>query len=231
MSAVAATSTLHRSLAFWQATIGKKTVMAITGGILVGFTLVHMAGNLQIYLGAEAINNYGHLLKSNLAVLWGARLFLLGTLSLHLTAVFQLWSLKRKARPVAYQKLTPTKSSYASRTMYLSGPILLFFIVYHLSHFTTGQTHPQFEEGEVYRNVILGFRDPIAFGAYLIAMATLGFHLTHGVWSAFQSLGVNHPKYSPKLRNLATGLTALIVGGNLSIPVAAMFRLIGSDVQ
>ena len=231
MSAVAANSTLHRSLAFWQATIGKKTVMAITGGFLVAFTLVHMAGNLQIFLGAEAINNYGHLLKSNLAVLWGARLFLLGTLSLHLTAAFQLWSLKRKARPVAYRKLTPTKSSYASRTMYISGPILLFFIVYHLSHFTTGQTHPQFEEGEVYRNVILGFRDPIAFGAYLIAMACLGFHLTHGVWSAFQSLGVNHPKYSPKLRNLATGLTALIVGGNLSIPVAAMFRLIGSDIQ
>lgn len=231
MSAVAANSTLHRSLAFWQATIGKKTVMAITGGILVGFTLVHMAGNLQVYLGAEAINNYGHLLKSNLGVLWGARLFLLGTLSLHLTAAFQLWSLKRKARPVAYQKLTPTKSSYASRTMYLSGPILLFFIVYHLSHFTTGQTHPQFEEGEVYRNVILGFRDPVAFGAYLIAMACLGFHLTHGVWSAFQSLGVNHPKYSPKLRNLATALTALIVGGNISIPVAVMFRLIGSEVQ
>jgi len=231
MSAVAANSTLHRTLEYWQASIGKKTVMAVTGGILVAFTLVHMAGNLQIYLGGEAINKYGDLLKSNMAVLWGARLFLLATLSLHLTAVFQLWSLKSKARPIAYQKLTSTKSSYASRTMYLSGPILLGFIIYHLSHFTTGQTHPQFEDGDVYRNVILGFRHPVAFVAYLLAMSSLGFHLTHGIWSAFQSLGVNHPKYTPKIRNLATGLTALIVGGNISIPVAVMFRLIGSEVQ
>ena len=231
MSAVAANSTLHRSLEFWQAAIGKKTVMAVTGGVLVTFTLVHMIGNLQVYLGAEALNHYGQLLKSNLAVLWGARLVLLATVSLHLTAAFQLWSLKNKARPVAYQKLTPTKSSYASRTMYVSGPILFFFIVFHLSHLTTGQTHPNFEEGEVYRNVILGFREPVAFGAYLIAMGCLGFHLIHGVWSAFQSLGVNHPKYTPKLRNLATALTAVIVGGNISIPVAVMFRLIGSEVQ
>jgi succinate dehydrogenase / fumarate reductase cytochrome b subunit len=231
MSAVAANSTLHRTLEYWQAAIGKKTVMAVTGGILVGFTLIHMIGNLQVFLGAEVLDNYGRLLKANAALLWGARLFLLATVVLHLTAAFQLWSLKRSARPVAYQKLTPTKSSYASRTMYISGPILFFFIVYHLSHLTTGQTLRGFEEGEVYRNVILGFRDPIAFVAYLIAMGCLGFHLVHGVWSAFQSLGVNHPKYTPKLRNLATGLTALIVGGNLSIPVAVMFRLIGSEIQ
>ena len=231
MSAVAASSTLHRTLEFWQASIGKKTVMAVTGGIFVGFTLIHMLGNLQIYLGGEAINHYGQLLKSNMAVLWGARLFLLATLSLHLTAAFQLWSLKNKARPVAYQKLTATKSTYASRTMYVSGPILFFFIVYHLSHLTTGQTHPQYDETDIYRNLIFGFRQPVAFGAYLIAMTALGFHLVHGVWSAFQSLGVNHPKYTPKIRNLATVLTALIAGGNISIPVAVMFRLIGSEVQ
>lgn len=231
MSAVAANSTLHRTLEFWQASIGKKTVMAVTGGILVGFTLVHMLGNLQVYLGAEVLNNYGHLLKANLGLLWGARLFLLATVILHLTAAFQLWSLKSKARPVAYQKLTPTKSSFASRTMYVSGPILFFFIVFHLAHLTTGQAHPDFDEGDVYRNVILGFRQPVAFVAYLLAMGTLGFHMIHGVWSAFQSLGVNHPKYTPKIRNLATGLTALIIGGNISIPVAVMFRLIGSEIQ
>lgn len=231
MSAVAANSTLHRTLAFWQASAGKKTVMAVSGGILVAFTLVHMAGNMQVYLGAEVLNNYGRLLKSNLGILWGARLALLATVTLHLTAAFQLWSLKSKARPVAYQKLASSKSSYASRTMYVSGPILLFFIIYHLSHLTTGQTHPNYDETDIYRNVILGFRSPVAFGAYLIAMACLGFHLVHGVWSAFQTLGINHPKYTPKIRNLATGLTALIAGGNISIPVAVMFRLIGSDVQ
>ena len=100
MSTVAApNSALHRTLQFWQATVGKKVVMAVTGFFLFGFTLVHMLGNLQIYVGADQINEYGRLLKANPLVLWGARLFLLATVGTHLVTVFQLWSLKNKARP------------------------------------------------------------------------------------------------------------------------------------
>lgn len=231
MSAAAATGTLHRTLQLWQATIGKKFVMAVTGCLLFFFTLVHMLGNLQIYLGAEQLNNYAHLLKANAGVLWGARLGLLTLVVLHLTAAFQLWSLKGKARPVAYNVTRSTVSSFASRTMYLTGPVLFLFIVYHLNHFTTGAAHPDFNPDDVYRNVVLGFRQPIAFVSYTLAMAMLGFHLVHGVWSMFQSVGVSHPKYNPKIRLFATAATALIVGGNLSIPVAVITRLIGADVN
>lgn len=231
MSTVAApNSALHRTLQFWQATVGKKVVMAVTGFFLFGFTLVHMLGNLQIYVGADQINEYGRLLKANPLVLWGARLFLLATVGTHLVTVFQLWSLKNKARPSRYAVQKSTTSTYASRSMYLSGPILFFFIVYHLAHFTTGQAHPDFAGEDVYRNVIVGFRQPLAFFSYLIAMAFLGFHMVHGVWSMFQSVGISHPKYQPKIRWFATLATALIVGGNISIPLAAMFRLIGTDI-
>ena len=204
--------------------------MAVTGCILFGFTLVHMLGNLQIYAGADKINDYGRLLKANAVVLWGARLFLLATVMTHMVTVFQLWSLKKKARPVDYAVKKSTTSTYASRSMYVSGPILFFFIVYHLAHLTTGQAHPDFGGEDVYRNVVIGFRQPVAFFAYLIAMGFLGFHMVHGVWSMFQSVGISHPKYQPKLRMFATVMTGLIVGANISIPVAVMFRLIGTDI-
>lgn len=231
MSAVAAQSALHRTLHFWQATVGKKYVMALTGAVLFGFVLIHMLGNLQVFLGAEKLNAYGALLKANAGVLWGARLILLATVTLHMTAAFQLWSLKNKARPTAYAVTRSTTSSFASRTMYLTGPGLLFFLIYHLTHLTTGQTHPDFAQEDVYRNVILGFRQPVAFVTYLLAMAFLGFHLVHGVWSMFQSAGLNHPKYMPKIRLLATLATGLVVGGNITIPVAVITRLIGANIQ
>jgi succinate dehydrogenase / fumarate reductase cytochrome b subunit len=147
-----------------------------------------------------------------------------------MVAAFQLWSLKNKARPTAYAVTRSTTSTFASRTMYLTGPGLFFFIVFHLAHLTTGQAHPAFNAEDVYANVILGFRQPVAFVAYILAMSFLGFHLVHGVWSMFQSAGVNHPKYMPKIRLFATLATALIVGGNISIPVAAITRLIGADI-
>ena len=231
MSAVAAQSALHRTLQFWQATVGKKYVMALTGAVLFGFVLIHMLGNLQVFLGAEKLNAYGALLKANAGVLWGARLILLANVTLHMTAAFQLWSLKNKARPNAYAVTRSTTSSFASRTMYLTGPGLLFFLIYHLTHLTTGQTHPDFAQEDVYRNVILGFRQPVAFVTYLLAMGFLGFHLVHGVWSMFQSAGLNHPKYMPKIRLLATLATGLVVGGNITIPVAVITRLIGANIQ
>lgn len=205
--------------------------MALTGAVLFGFVLIHMLGNLQVFLGAEKLNAYGALLKANAGVLWGARLILLANVTLHMTAAFQLWSLKNKARPNAYAVTRSTTSSFASRTMYLTGPGLLFFLIYHLTHLTTGQTHPDFAQEDVYRNVILGFRQPVAFVTYLLAMGFLGFHLVHGVWSMFQSAGLNHPRYMPKIRLLATLATGLVVGGNITIPVAVITRLIGANIQ
>lgn len=211
---------------FWDSTIGKKVIMAITGAILFGFVIGHMIGNLQVYLGPEKLDAYAQLLKSNAVLLWGVRITLLLSVLLHVTAAIQLSALKGKARPQAYVKTKAAGSSYASRTMMWSGPILFAFIVYHLLHFTTGTVHPNFVEGSVYRNVVIGFQNIPASIAYIIAMLMLGTHLFHGAWSMFQSLGINHPKYTPWLKRFAAVASAALVGGNVSIPVAVMMGLI-----
>lgn len=211
---------------FYDSTLGKKAVMAVTGVVLFGFVIVHMLGNLQVYLGPEKLDAYGALLKANAGVLWGARLFLLLATALHIWSAVQLAALKNKARPVAYSKLQPTRSSYASRTMYWSGPILSAFIVYHLLHFTTGNAHPNFEEGRVYHNVVTGFRNVPASLAYIVAMLLLGTHLYHGAWSMFQTLGVNHPRYTPLLKRFAAAAAAALVIGNISIPLSVLAGLV-----
>ncbi|HUQ95063.1 MAG TPA: succinate dehydrogenase cytochrome b subunit [Bryobacteraceae bacterium] len=210
------------TLGFWSAPIGKKAVMAVTGLILFGFVLVHMIGNLQIYLGPAKLDEYAHLLRSTPALLWGTRIVLLISVFLHVIAAIQLALQNKRARPQGYVKKTAAGSTYASRTMYWSGPILFAFIVYHLLHFTTGQAHPHFQDGMVYQNVITAFQVIPVSLAYILSMVLLGMHLYHGVWSMFQSLGINHPVYTPLLRKAAAVTSALIVIGNISIPVAVM---------
>lgn len=211
-----------RAARFWSATLGKKAVMALTGVILVGFVVVHLLGNLQVFAGPDKFNAYAHTLKSIPAVLWGARLTLLTAVFLHIWSAFSLWRLKAEARPVKYQNQRSIASTYASRTMYWSGPILLLFIVYHLLHFTVGVGGTRFVEGEPYDNLVAGFQVvPIAL-FYIVAMGFLCFHLFHGVWSMFQTLGVNHPKYSPLLR-LAAKVTAIaLFVGFSSIPLGVL---------
>ncbi|MBI4909216.1 MAG: succinate dehydrogenase cytochrome b subunit [Acidobacteria bacterium] len=223
-TAVASPSSVETG--FFDSAIGKKVVMAITGCFLFVFVIGHMIGNLQIYQGAEKINAYAHMLKSIPALLWGMRIALLVSVILHLTMAIQLTLLKRKARPVAYVKKQSIASSYASRTMIWSGPILGAFIVYHLLHFTTGQAHPEFSETDVYRNVIVGFRNVPAAGFYIVAMLMLGMHLFHGVWSMFQSLGINHPRYTPWFKLFAAVASYGLMAGNISIPVSVMLGIL-----
>ncbi len=222
MTATAIDNPLHKALDFWDAPIGKKTVMAVTGMILFGFVLVHMAGNLQVFLGREKFDAYGRLLRVEPALLWTARLVLLVSVILHIVASIQLTALNQKSRPVEYQKRTAIDSSYASRTMMWSGPILAAFIVYHILHFTLGTVHPDFHEGQVYDNVIVGFRVIPVSIAYIVAMVLLGMHLNHGLWSMFQSIGVSNPRYSAALRRFANIFSVLIVLGFISIPIAVM---------
>jgi succinate dehydrogenase / fumarate reductase cytochrome b subunit len=225
-------SKLHQSLALYQTTIGKKYVVAVTGAVLFFFTIGHMLGNLQIYLpnAQEALANYAKLLHASAELLWAVRLVLLACFVLHVVTIAQLYNINRAARPQGYVKKTPTISTYASRTMYLSGPILFFFVLYHLSHLTTGSTHPNFVEMDPYHNLVMGFRQPLAAGFYIIAMSMLGLHLTHGVWSMFQSVGFNHPKYRALTRNFATTAAAVISLGNISIPVCVLLGIIGKDL-
>ena len=222
MTATAIDSRLNQALQFYDAPIGKKVVMALTGVILFGFVLAHMAGNLQFFLGRQVFDHYAVVLRATPALLWGARGVLLISVILHITASIQLTALKQKARPIAYKKKAAVDSSYASRTMMWSGPILAAFIVYHLLHFTLGTVHPSFEEGHVYDNVVAGFRVLPVSIAYMVAMILLGMHLNHGLWSMFQSLGVGHPRYSAGLRRFANIFSILVVLGFISIPIAVL---------
>jgi succinate dehydrogenase / fumarate reductase cytochrome b subunit len=222
MTATTIDNPLTKALDFWDAPIGKKTVMAVTGMILFGFVLIHMAGNLQVFLGREKFDAYGRLLRVEPALLWFARLALLVSVILHIVASIQLAGLNKQSRPVGYQKKTAIDSSYASRTMMWSGPILAAFIVYHILHFTLGTVHPDFHEGQVYDNVIAGFRVIPVSIAYIASMILLGMHLNHGLWSMFQSIGVSNPRYSAGLRRFANIFAVLIVLGFISIPIAVM---------
>ena len=223
MSAAATTIVDSRIARLYRSTVGKKAIMAVTGLVLVGFVFGHMAGNLQFFLGPEVLNQYGRKLRELGPLLWVVRLALFGTVSLHITAAFQLWMLNRAARPERYASLTATTSTYASRTMVYSGPILLAFVIYHLMHLTIGNAHPAFDhELNVYANVVRGFQQPLVAGFYLVAMALLCLHLYHGIWSMFQSLGLSHPKYTPKIKRLAAAVSLLLLAGFSSVPLAVL---------
>ncbi len=209
---------------FLATTVGKKVVMAVTGAVLFGFVIVHMLGNLQVYVGAEAINAYGLSLRTLLhgVGIWLFRAVLLLAVVLHIWAMTALTLANRRARGVGYREWKARESTYASRTMRWSGVFLLAFIVFHLLHFTTGDLHPDFIPGDVYHNVITGFQVlPVAI-VYILATLALALHLFHGSWSMLQTLGLNHPRYN-RLRNIVcVSLAALVVIGNLSFPVAVL---------
>jgi succinate dehydrogenase / fumarate reductase, cytochrome b subunit len=227
MSAIATTNPLHRAIGFYEASIGKKVVMAVTGVILFGYVLGHLLGNLQIYLpftgvpSTEPINIYAAFLHSHTFMLWAVRALLLVSVALHITASVQLWRLKQEARPIAYVKKDDIPTSYAARTMMWSGPIIAAFVVFHVLHLTVGTVLP-IEEGDVRANVIGGFEHPAVAIFYIIAMALLCMHLYHGLWSMFQSVGLNHPRYTPLLKRFAAVFAWFVAIGNISIPVAVM---------
>jgi len=209
---------------FWSTTVGKKAVMAVTGVVLFGYVIAHMLGNLQIFLprGATRLDNYAALLHSHPTLLWAARMFLLLMLAMHILAYMQLGTRKLHARPIGYVKKRAAGSSIASRTMYWSGPFIAAYVVYHILHLTTGTVHPDFQEGQVYRNVVTGFQNQIVASVYIVAIALLCMHLYHGLWSWLQSLGLNHPRYTPIARRTAAMVAILIAAGYIAVPVAVM---------
>ncbi|MGD9253568.1 MAG: succinate dehydrogenase cytochrome b subunit [Holophagae bacterium] len=213
---------MQNAVGFLSSTLGKKVLMAVTGIILVGFVIVHMAGNLQIYLGAEVLNKYGELLHSNKAVLWGARAVLLFAVGVHIVAAVQVWLRNRSARPVKYKVFRPPAVDYAARTMAWSGPIIAFFIVFHLLDLTVGTAHPDYIRGDVYHNVVTSFSQPLVAGVYIVANLLLAFHLYHGVWSLFQSMGWDHMRFGPLRRVAAVAIAVVVAAGNISIPLAVL---------
>src|SRR6201997_4764369 len=214
----------ERAPSFWGSTNGKKAVMAVTGAILFIFVIGHLAGNLQVFEGPAKLNAYSKAVNEVGELLWPVRIVLLLCVTLHIIATVQLALLKKRARPIGYSAKKAIASSYASRTMYWSGPIVLAFVIFHLLHLTAGYIHPgvAFIEGDVYHNVVSGFQVWWVSVWYIFSMILLGLHLRHGLWSMFQSVGYNHPRHTPILKKSAFMIAVLIVLGYISIPISVL---------
>ncbi len=232
MSALAI-SPIHRAARFWEAPIGKKVVMAVTGVILFGYVIGHLLGNLQIYASdPQQINRYAGFLHSpaNVIPLWTIRVLLLAAVILHIVSAVQLWAQNNTARPVGYKRKNDVPAAYAARTMRWSGVIVGLFIIFHVLHLTVGAVLPIHDIAEnqpdVRANVIGGFQNPAVAAFYILAMVLLCMHLYHGLWSMFQSLGFSHPRYTPLLKRGAALVAILIAVGNISIPVAVLTGLL-----
>lgn len=216
-----------------KSSVGRKAVVAVTGLLLVGFVVAHMLGNLQIFMGQEQLNWYAHKLQSTPLLLWPARFFLLAVVVLHIFFSIQLAIENKKARPISYAVKDTVQASLASRTMVVSGILLTFFIIYHLLHFTFGLTHPEIfhlvdakGRHDVYAISVLSFQNWLLSGAYVVAMFFLCFHLSHGLASFPQSLGLNNDKYQPCLKRMAKAVSAIIFIGNSSIPLSVFFGFV-----
>src|SRR5688572_22927516 len=217
----------------WNSSLGKKYAMAITGVALVGFVIAHLLGNLQIFLGPEALNRYGHFLQTTPELVWPLRIGLLAMIVLHIAAAIALSRENRAARPVPYAHFEVVAASYASRTMVMSGIIIFVFIVYHLLHFTiqvpqinlTGQDFRTLEDAkqrhDIYAMMVTGYRNPFVSGFYVLGIALLSLHLSHGISSMFQSLGSGK-----RFDRLAMVIAILIFVGYISIPAAVLIGLV-----
>lgn len=213
----------------YRSSLGKKYVMAVSGLLLFLFVIVHMLGNLQVYLGPEPMNNYAAFLKSKPSLLWAARTGLFILAVLHISSALQLAAENRAARPERYSEGKPI-ASFASRTIVVSGLILFAFVIYHLMHFTLGVTNPEYLQlrelttghHDVYRMVVLGFSNPWVTSFYILSMGLLCLHLSHGVASSFQSLGLRNNSNLRAVQRFARLAAVVIFVGNCSIPISIL---------
>ena len=222
-------------LTFYRSTIGKKIIMGVTGLIGVGFLILHMAGNLQVFIGQTKINDYGAMLHGPLAELtWLLRIILIVSLILHVTMFVQLTQRSAAARPIGYQKKTSQVATLASRTMKWGGVLLLVFIIVHILHFTTEAIDPAGARGltdihgnrDVYSNIVMSFRIWWVALFYVVAMMALGLHLFHGAWASVRTLGYAKPSGHPLHRKIALGVAVIVWAGFTIIPVAVFAGLL-----
>jgi succinate dehydrogenase / fumarate reductase cytochrome b subunit len=205
-------------------------IVAVTGIILILFVIGHLLGNLQIFLGPEWINGYSEHLKNLGPILWAIRAFLFVVVVAHIYYTIRLAVENRRARPERYRRKDIVKATLASRSMVMSGLIILAFVIYHLLQFTFRTTDPRFASlphdplghYDVYSMMILGFQSPLVSGFYILAMFLLALHLSHGSSSFFQSLGLNNQKLVPRLAWAGRVFAWLLFVGYTSIPAAVL---------
>jgi succinate dehydrogenase / fumarate reductase cytochrome b subunit len=222
-------------LTFYRSTIGKKIIMAVTGLIGLGFVIVHMAGNLQVFIGQDKINSYGALLHGPAAELtWLIRIVLIVSVILHVTMAVQLTRVSAAARPVEYRRREPQVSTLASRTMKWGGVLLLVFIVLHILHFTTETIDPGGWRGmtdsqghrDVYGNLIASFRIWWVALFYIVSMMALGLHLFHGAWSSVRTLGFAKSSAHPLHRRVALVVAIVVWLGFTLVPLGVIAGIV-----
>ncbi|HEX2733846.1 MAG TPA: succinate dehydrogenase cytochrome b subunit [Polyangiaceae bacterium] len=221
--------TAQKTLGVFDTTVGKKIALAVSGAIIFGFTIVHMLGNLQVYLGPEVFNHYADTLKTMPALVWAERIVVGSSVIVHVAMMISLYDRSLKARPVGYQVKRSVATTYASAAMKYTGPLLLLYIVYHIAHFTfPGISMGDYEHSptDVYSNFVNGFSVPWVAVIYIFANAMLGMHLYHGATSMLQTLGLNHPQYNALRGRLATAVAMAVTLGNISFPVSVLFGII-----
>lgn len=220
------------SRTFWGSTVGKKTVMAVSGLIMLGYLVAHVMGNLKVFFGAEEFNAYGHWLRTMgepvLHYSWGlwiVRVVLLAAVVGHAVSAYQLSRRDIKARPVRYSHRR-RRASYATRTMRWGGIILALFIVWHLLDLTTLTVNENAEPGHPYENVVATFSTWYGNVVYIVAMLAVGLHVRHGFWSAAQTLGVGNATRDRVLKTVANLLALVLTAGFISVPVAVMTGMV-----
>jgi succinate dehydrogenase / fumarate reductase cytochrome b subunit len=223
-------------LAAWLAqycssTVGLKFAVAITGAMLLGFVIAHLAGNLNVFKGQEALNKYALFLKDLGPILWAMRIGLLIVFVTHILLTLMLKKRSLDARPVQYVRPATIQATFASVTMVQTGLLIFAFVIYHLAHFTFGLTqsangqnylslHDSAGRHDVYSMVINGFSSPLVAATYILAQAILFIHLSHGIQSVFQTLGLNTPRTARAFKLLGYSVAGLIFVGNCSIVIA-----------
>ena len=218
---------------FYRSSVGKKILVALTGIVLYGFVVVHMIGNLKVFLGREHFDAYARFLRevgepalAHGQALWLFRIVLLGAVGVHLLLTWQLTRMSWAARRNGYEADSDLSFSYASRTMRWGGVIIALFVVYHLLDLTWGTVHPGFRRDSPYLNVVSGFRVWWISLVYIAAMVPLGLHMYHGLWSLTQTLALDLPAVKRWRRPFSAGLALVVVIGNISIPVAVLAGMV-----
>ncbi len=235
----AAPSRLRRRLwllDLYRTALGKKYAMAISGIVWMGYVFAHMVGNLKLYVGQEDMDNYAVWLRElgypalpETGLLWGMRIVLIVALLVHIHAAYALTVMNRRARPEGYRsKRDYVAADFAARTMRWTGIIVLAFVLFHLADLTFGveAANPDFVHGEVYANTVASFERLWAATFYVVANVALGYHLYHGAWSLFQTMGWNEPRFNAWRRYFAVGFALIVVVPNVSFPVAVQLGII-----
>lgn len=221
-------------LAPWRSTIGLKVLMAASGAALVLFVLQHMVGNLRIFAGQDAYNDYAAFMQGLGGIVWAVRLGLLGLIVLHVWSAMQLAGRNRAARPQPYAAgLQMRRTNMHARSMVGTGLVVLAFIAYHIAHFTLGIVHPEqfgridaLGRHDVYSNLVVSFQNPVITTLYCVAMVALASHLAHAVTSMLRTLGLSQGRFAAGFARVGPAVGLTVAVGNLAMPLACMFGFV-----